>query len=268
MIPSKVALLSARTNPATGTFIDPTAVIRGGRRFTIGSQDYVGPFVSLSAMNGAKISMGNGSNLADNVVITAIGRGESVAIGDQVIVAHNATVEGPATIGAPGGAPTLVGFNAIIDGATVEAGAMVSGLAKVAPGIVIHTGFNVLPGMYVQTQAEADDPSLGKVVPVTAADILSLYNVLHVNQVLAAGYAIQAFRSPRSVRGVGPSPPLPPTNPEPSTPVLAGVPTTAPAFRDRIIGDARMTNSLRQLNRVMGRDDSIRGRRGQPVLHR
>jgi carbonic anhydrase/acetyltransferase-like protein (isoleucine patch superfamily) len=260
------ASLSATTQPATGTFIDPTTVIRGVRRVTIGSQDYVGPFVSLTAMNGGIISMGNGSNVADNVAITAIGQRASVTIGDQVIVAHNATVKGPAAIGAPGGAPTFVGFNAIIDGATVEAGAMVSGLAKVAPGIVIHTGFNVLPGMYIQTQAQADDTSLGKVVPVTLADILSLYNVLHVNQILAAGYAKQTVLSPKSVRGVGPSPPLPPSQPGPSTPVLAGVPTTAPAFRDRIIGDAWMTNSLRQLDRIMGRDDSIRADEASPFF--
>src|SRR5262249_54033562 len=85
------------------------------------------------------------------------GRRANVVIGDQVILAHNATIYGPATIGAPGGAPAFVGFNAIIDGATVQPGAMVSSLAKVAPGIVIPTGFKVLPGMYIQTQAQAED---------------------------------------------------------------------------------------------------------------
>ena len=47
---------------------------------------------------------------------------------------------------------------------------MIGNLAKVAPGIVIPTGINVLPGMYIQTQVEADDPSLGKVAYATAAD--------------------------------------------------------------------------------------------------
>ena len=122
-----------------------------------------------TARNGATISIGDGSNVQDNVAISAVGPHANVVIGDQVILAHNATVDGPSTIGAPGGAPAFVGFNAIIDGATVQPGAMVSSLAKVAPGIVIPTGYKVLPGMYIQTQAQADDPSLGKVAKVTAA---------------------------------------------------------------------------------------------------
>ena len=109
-------------------------------------------------------------------------RHKKVVIGDEVILAHNATIVGPATIGAPGGAPAFVGFNAIIDGATVQPGAMVSSLAKVAPGIVIHTGYNVLPGMYIQTQAQADDPNLGKVTAVTPDDIQFMNDVIHVNE--------------------------------------------------------------------------------------
>ncbi len=81
------ANLPVRTDPAAGTFVEPTAVIRGVRRVTIGSQDYVGPFVALTAASDATISMGNGSNLADNVIITAMGAGKDVTIGDQVIVA-------------------------------------------------------------------------------------------------------------------------------------------------------------------------------------
>ena len=252
------------SGPSTATFIDPTAVIRGARAITISSQDYVAPFATLWAMCRGTIRIGSASNVQDNVNISALGPHKNVVIGDQVILAHNATVVGPATIGAPGGAPAFVGFNAIIDGATVQPGAMVSSLAKVAPGIVIHTGYNVSPGMFIQTQAEADDPNLGKVKAVTPGDIQFMNDVIHVNKVLAAGYTEQQRRSPSSVRGIGRNPPAPPFNPTSSIPTIAGVPTAKPCFRNRVIGDVRMSNSLRQLRKVMGRDDAIRADEASP----
>ncbi len=258
--------IAAAAGPSTATFIDPTAIFRNAGAITIGSQDYVGPFATLSALHGATISIGNASNVQDNVEIQADGSGANVQIGDQVILAHGATVIGPATIGAPGGAAAFVGFDAIIDGATVQPGAMVSSLAKVAAGIVIPTGYKVLPGMYIETQAQADTPSLGKVALVTPEDITFMNDVIHVNETLAAGYSQQAMESPSSVRGVGPNPPAPPFNPYSYTPTLAGKPTLAPNFRDRIIGDVQMTNSLAQLCKVMGSDDSIRADEASPFL--
>ncbi len=261
-----VAVLPNAASPSTETFIDPTAVIRGSRAITIGVQDYVAPFATLMACGGGTISIGSGSNVQDNVEILARGPRAKVAIGDQAILAHNATVIGPATIGSLGGAPAFVGFNAIIDGATVQPGAMVGALAKVAPGIVIPTSYKVLPGMYIQTQAQADDPSLGKVAQVTPADLEFMNDVIHVNESFAEGYSELAHQSPSLVRGISPNPPTPPFNPESNTPILAGQPTLAPAFRDRIIGDVRMTDTLRQLNRTMGRDDSIRADEASPFL--
>ncbi|APW61658.1 hypothetical protein [Paludisphaera borealis] len=256
----------AADSPSTATFIDPTAVIHNARATTIGGQVYIGPFATVSARRGAPISIGNSSNVQDNVEIRSTGRHGGVVIGDNVILAHNASVIGPATIGAPGGAAAFVGFNAVVDGATVQPGAMVSGLAKVAPGIVIPTGMKVKPGMYITTQAEAEQESLGKVEKVTSNDIQFMNDVIHVNETLAAGYSTQAIESPSSVRGIGANPPAPPFNPISYTPTLAGTPTTAPRFRNRIIGDVRMTNSLAQLHKVMGRGDSIRADEASPFL--
>jgi carbonic anhydrase/acetyltransferase-like protein (isoleucine patch superfamily) len=264
--PVKHAIKAAAASPSTATFIDPTAVIRNPRAITIGTQDYVAPFATLSALHGGTITIGNASNVQDSVAISAIGRRANVVIGDQVILAHNATILGPATIGAPGGAPAFVGFNAIIDGATVQPGAMVSSLAKVAPGIVIPTGFKVLPGMYIQTQAQAEDIDLGKVVEVSPDDIAFMNGVIHVNESFAEGYSEQAQQSPSSVFGIGPNPPTPPFSPISSTPVLAGVPTNDPSFRDRIIGAVFMTNSRSQLQRVMGHADAIRADEASPFL--
>lgn len=252
--------------PSTSTFIDPTAIFRNVRATTIGNKDYIGPFATFVALRGATISIGNESNVQDNVIIRAGGRNAGVVIGDQAIVAHGATIIGPATIGAPGGAPAFVGFNAVIDGATVQPGAMVSGLARVAPGIVIRTGFRVLPGMFIQTQAEADDINLGKVEEVTDGDLKFMKAVVHVNEVLAAGYSEQAAESPSSVFGIGPNPPAPPFAPNSYLPTLAGAPALAPRFRNRIIGDVQMTNSLPQLRRVMGVGDAIRADEAHPFL--
>jgi carbonic anhydrase/acetyltransferase-like protein (isoleucine patch superfamily) len=232
----------------------------------IGTQDYVAPFATLNALHGGTITIGNASNVQDSVKISAIGPQASVVIGDQAILAHNATILGPATIGAPGGAPAFVGFNAIIDGATVQPGAMVSSLAKVAPGIVIPTGFKVLPGMFIQTQAEAQDIDLGKVAKVEMDDLIFMNNVIHVNESFAEGYSEQALQSPSSVFGIGPNPPTPPFSPVSVTPVLAGVPTLDPTFRDRIIGAVFMTDSRSQLKRVVGHADSLRGDEATPFL--
>jgi carbonic anhydrase/acetyltransferase-like protein (isoleucine patch superfamily) len=117
-----------------------------------------------------------------------------------------------------------------------------------------------------QTQAQADDPNLGKVAAVTPEDIKFMNDVIHVNEILAEGYSKQAMESPSSVRGIGANPPAPPFNPNSSTPILAGVPTKAPGFRDRIIGDVRTTNSLAQLRKVMGFGDSIRADEASPFL--
>ena len=89
-------------NTSTATFIDPTAVIHNARAITIGAQVYIGPFATMSARRGATISIGNSSNVQDSVAIRAAGRHGGVVIGDQAILAHNASVIGPATIGAPG----------------------------------------------------------------------------------------------------------------------------------------------------------------------
>ena len=48
--------------------------------------------------------------------------------------------------------------------------------------------------------------------------------------------------------------------------ISAPIGVCVPRFRDRIIGDVQMTNSLRQLQRVMGRDDSIRADEASPFL--
>ncbi len=53
----------------TATFLDPTAVVSGGRHISLAEQVYVGPFARLLANEAAPISIGAESNAQDNVLI-------------------------------------------------------------------------------------------------------------------------------------------------------------------------------------------------------
>ena len=91
-----------------------------------------------------------------------------------------------------------IGANAEIDGATIEPGAIVSPLARVGPDVTVPTGYRVLPGANVSTDAEASNPALGMVVPVTASDIATVEKTLSENESLAAGY-ITLYQDRKSV---------------------------------------------------------------------
>src|SRR5258705_320573 len=82
-----------------------------------------------------------------------------------------------------------VGPGALIVGATIAPGAIVGPLARVGPGVVVPAGMFVLPGANVTTSAEASNPALGKVAPITGAQFTDLAKNLANNQSLAAGYA-------------------------------------------------------------------------------
>ena len=76
----------------------------------------------------------------------------------------------------------------MIDDATIEPGAIVSPLARVGPGVTVPSGYRVLPGMDVTTDAEASNPKLGMVVAVTSSDTSTLKQILTDSRGLAAGY--------------------------------------------------------------------------------
>ena len=246
----------------TATFVDPTAVISRGTHVGVKEQSYIAPFaILLTGRN--TILLGQGSNIQDNVMVDA--RGGDVTIGDNDPIAHDATIIGPARIGAPGGKPAFMSFNSVVDGATLEPDTIVSGLARVGPGVVIHSGTKVLPGKFVRTQAEADDPALGKVGAVTAADRAFVQGVLAVNHEFASGYTELFRESPRNVRGVGPNPNTP-FNPGATLPTLGGQATQAPGFRNRIIGKATLADTLSRLSRILGLQDAIRADEGHPFV--
>ena len=263
---------------ADAAFIDPTAQIRGGSNISIAGHSYVAPFAALKSLNGGKILIGEGSDIQDNVDITSRQLNIDVVLGNHVIIAHNATISTFARsavhIGStePGAEPSFVGFNAIIRGATVEEDAMVLHLARVQPGITIHSGFKVLPGKDVRTQAQADNPALGKVALVTAADRAFMAGVLEVNEDFAEGYAKLYYGSDGpggtehldAVMGVGADPDTT-FNPGVDLPDLgAMLNVTNSAFRNRIIGEVALAQTLDQLSAVTGNSVSIRADEGEP----
>jgi carbonic anhydrase/acetyltransferase-like protein (isoleucine patch superfamily) len=177
------------------TFIDPSARIIHGKHVIAGYKDYIGPYTTLSAVTGF-VKIGNGSDIQANAAIISNPGGtanptSSVVIGDNVSVGFGAVIEGPSTIGGFGaaGRTTEIGANAVIIDSTIQPGAIVSPQAHVGPGVTVPTGFRVLPGANVINNAQASNPALGMVVPVTSADLALAGQYVANGQALAAGYA-------------------------------------------------------------------------------
>ena len=183
-----VAPATAASKP---TFFDPTDTIIAGRNIAFGKSDYVAPDIRLDARGGFIVA-GAGTTIQDNATLIAnpskIPGGPGIILGDNVFIGAGATILGPGQIGSPGGAAVSIGANAVIDHASVQAGAEVGALARVEPGVVILTGYKVLPGAVVSNEAEAADPALGKVVKLTGTDAV-LTQILADNALLATGYS-------------------------------------------------------------------------------
>lgn len=198
--------------PETATFIDPTVRITAPGKITLAEKVYVGPFAQLLAGDDGGITIDKESNVQDNVTIyggferndaaearvEALGldEEEGVEIAERVILAHGATVKGPAMIGVGGGniavdpdadQEVFLSFGSEVDGAILEKNTGVSALGRVGPGVRLRSGFIVLPGKNVTTQAQADDPSLGKVRLLTEADIAFSEGVIAVGSLILRG---------------------------------------------------------------------------------
>ena len=257
------------------TFIDPTATILNASNVRLGKHIYIAPFVEINPGKGmmgttAAVTIGEKTNLQDNVVLN----GSGIALGDEVILAHGARVNGPAMIGhdAVAGAhnAAFIGFNSLVDRGNVEPDAMVLHLARVAPGITVRAGRVVLSGKNVTTQAQADDPALGKVIPITDGLRIFMDGVLHVNETFAREYTNLYYNNPSNVKGINYDPSdggaLPSFNPTRDLPTLAGVGTRDPNYRNRIIGNVVMSDSKSNLNNtdLVGSRISLRADEGEP----
>ncbi|EHR69459.1 isoleucine patch superfamily enzyme, carbonic anhydrase/acetyltransferase [Burkholderiales bacterium JOSHI_001] len=253
---------------ATATYIDPTAQLVGRTNISLGSLVFVAPFARLAAPNATLyIKVGNETNIQDNVDVNAATG--AITIGRQVILAHGATVKGPVQVGTTGTCPvatattcpSFVGFNAVVDGAVIQKDAMVSTLARVGPGVTIPSGRKVLSGANVTTNAQV----AAKTVAMVQADRDFMNGVITVNREFAAGYAEMATAFPKKVLGIGPNP-VTAFDPAEVLPTINGVPVSDPGFRNRIIGDVRIGNTLTDLRQRMGAQVSLRADEGHPFV--
>ena len=175
------------------TFLDPSSRILLGDRISVAAKTYIAPFAGLDATNGS-ITVGQGSAVLDNAVILANPSNASgtpgVSIGDLTVIQYGARIEGPTRIGAAEGAarPTSIGPNAVVRDSTIASGAIV-GAGAVVTGVTVPAGIRVLPGAVISSQAEASDPSLGKVVAASTADVTAVRTLLSDSTALASGYA-------------------------------------------------------------------------------
>lgn len=273
--PLKGPVIPPDAKPETASFIDPTASITGSEYLTLGSKVYIAPFAKIITTKDTALTIGEESDLQDNTVIDA--SQSPIALGERAVIAHGgqliSTKKGQAaTMGAdtkkpeysnpgvqaiqgyldkhPGHAewgklPTFIGFNSIVDGATMSDGSMVTHLCKVGPGIILKSGMKVLPGKEINTQAEADDPKLGKVGYVTYDDMAFMLGVVHVNVNLARGYTELYHAKPENVLGINWDPGTVQHNMEQHLPTVGGKPTQQPdtgTHKFRIIGDVRITD--------------------------
>ena len=84
-----------------------------------------------------------------------------------------------------------------------------SPLARVGPSVTVLSGYRVLPGANVTTDAQASNPKLGMVVPVTSSDMSTVKQTLSENESLTVGYS-QLYQG---ARPPGPAPALPQPSP-------------------------------------------------------
>jgi carbonic anhydrase/acetyltransferase-like protein (isoleucine patch superfamily) len=260
--------LTMSLHAAEPTFVDPTATIINLENVHFGELVYVAPFAFLQAGSGNRaIEVGDETNIQDSVTVDA--RRGAVSLGEQVILAHGATVKGPASLGeggvCDGGAshcPSFVGFNAEVDGAIIEKDAMVLHLARVAPGVIIPSGRKVLPGKNVKSQAEV----AAKTDMIVAGDRVFMNNVIEVNVAFAKQYTVLAEEDEENVFGINYDPGNTIFNPNRDLPTLAGVPTRDPSFRNRIIGDIQLSDDAKTLNKVMKSQISLRADEGEPFV--
>lgn len=176
-------------------FVHPLAAVIGA--VELGDDVFVAPGASVRGDEGQPIHVGAGSNIQDGVVVHALetfddgqkiesnlvhvaGREYAVYIGEDVSVAHQAQVHGPAVVGDH----TFVGMQALVFRAEVGEGCVLEPRALVM-GVKVPPGRYVPAGAVVRTQAEADAlPKIDASYPFAQIND----GVLHVNHALAEGY--------------------------------------------------------------------------------
>ena len=133
-------------------YIDPNARVIGNVQ--IGANVYVGPYAVIRADeadgdgNVQPVSIGDGSNVQDGVIIHALGRTE-VKIGRKTSLAHGCIVHGPCVLGDG----CFVGFKAAVYDCVLGEGVFV-GTSAVVQGVELGAGALVRPAMAVLSEED------------------------------------------------------------------------------------------------------------------
>jgi carbonic anhydrase/acetyltransferase-like protein (isoleucine patch superfamily) len=182
--------------------IDPTAYIHPQASVIgdviIGANVMVSPMVSIRGDEGMPVYIGNDSNVQDGVVIHGLettdeqgkpvenhlvdvnGKKYSVYVGENVTLAHQSMVHGPAYVGND----TFIGFQTLVFKAKVGNKCVLEP-KSVAIGVTISDNKYIPAGMIVTSQTDADK------LPIITEDFAYKHineAVVHVNTNLAKGY--------------------------------------------------------------------------------
>lgn len=178
------------------TCIDPQASVIGN--VTIGASVMVSPMASIRSDEGMPIFVGNRSNVQDGVVLHGLetvdeegkpveknlvevdGKKYAVYVGENVSLAHQSQVHGPAYVGND----TFIGMQAFVFKSKVGTNCVLEPTSA-AIGVTVPDGRYIPAGMVVTSQAEAD-----KLPEITDDYAYKHTNeaVVYVNVHLAEGY--------------------------------------------------------------------------------
>jgi carbonic anhydrase len=176
--------------------IDPQASVIGD--VTIGASVMVSPMASIRSDEGMPIFVGNRSNVQDGVVLHGLetineegepveknlvevsGKKYSVYVGENVSLAHQSQVHGPASVGND----TFIGMQAFVFKSKIGNNCVLEPKSA-AIGVTIPDGRYIPAGTVVTSQAEADK------LPEVTDDYAYRHTneaVVYVNVHLAEGY--------------------------------------------------------------------------------
>lgn len=169
------------------SFVQPNASVLGAVILSEGV--LVSPFASIRGDEGTPIYIGKNSNVQDGVVIHGLEKQfvknkeseYSVYIGENVSLAHQSQVHGPAKIGNN----TFVGMQSFIFKSEIGDNVVIEPCAKVI-GVKVASGRYISAGEIIKTQEQAD--RLPLITPDYAMKNLN-NEVVHVNKELNKGYS-------------------------------------------------------------------------------
>lgn len=178
--------ISYQPQIAQSSFVQPNASVLGAVILSNGV--LVSPFASIRGDEGTPIYIGKNSNVQDGVVIHGLenkfvqekGQKYSVYVGENVSLAHQSQVHGPAKIGNN----TFIGMQSFIFKSEIGDNVVVEPCAR-AINVKVASGRYIPAGEVIKTQEQADN------LPLITPDypMKDLNNeVVHVNNELNRGY--------------------------------------------------------------------------------